>query len=144
MPHVPLFASDKFNGKSERGLYGDVIEEIDWSTGEILKALKSNGLDENTLVIFTSDNGPWLSYGGHSGVALPLREGKGTSLEGGVRVPAFIYAPQILKPQKIDERITVNDVLPSLASAIGFENFDTTNMDGVNQWIYLSGQGDYI
>ena len=78
MPHVPLFVSDKFKGKSERGLYGDVMMEIDWSVGEILKALKKHDLDENTLVIFTSDNGPWLSYGDHAGSAGPLREGKGT------------------------------------------------------------------
>lgn len=75
MPHVPLFVSDKFKGKSARGLYGDVIEEIDWSVGEILRTLREEGIDENTLVIFTSDNGPWLSYGSHSGEAHPLREG---------------------------------------------------------------------
>jgi len=100
MPHVPLYVSDKFKGKSAGGLYGDVIEEIDWSTGEILKTLKENNLDENTLVIFTSDNGPWLSYGGHSGVALPLREGKGTALEGGVRVPCVMRSK--LPTKKID------------------------------------------
>src|SRR5438094_1443965 len=83
MPHVPLAVSDKFKGKSDRGLYGDVIMEIDWSVGEILAALKKNGLDDNTLVIFSSDNGPWLSYGNHGGSAGPLREGKGTSFEGG-------------------------------------------------------------
>ena len=87
MPHVPLYVSDKFKGKSKRGLYGDVIMEIDWSVGEILKALKQNGLDDNTLVIYTSDNGPWLSYGDHGGRALPLREGKGTSWDGGQREP---------------------------------------------------------
>ena len=79
--------------KSPRGLYGDVIEEIDWSVGEILKALEKNGLTENTLVIFTSDNGPWLNYGDHSGEALPLREGKGTAWEGGVRVPCVMKWP---------------------------------------------------
>ena len=77
MPHVPLFVSDKFKGKSEQGLYGDVIMEIDWSVGQILDALKKYGLDDNTLVIYTSDNGPWLSYGNHAGLAGPLREGKG-------------------------------------------------------------------
>ena len=101
MPHVPLYVSDKFRGKSENGLYGDVIMEIDWSVGQILETLKTNGLDENTLVIFTSDNGPWLSYGTHAGSALPLREGKGTALEGGrasalhhaVARPTFRQAP---------------------------------------------------
>src|SRR4029077_3067113 len=74
MPHVPLHVSDKFRGKSKRGLYGDVIEEIDWSVGEVMKALKENGLEDNTLVIYASDNGPWLSYGDHAGSAYPLRE----------------------------------------------------------------------
>ncbi|MGC9034989.1 MAG: sulfatase family protein, partial [Verrucomicrobiia bacterium] len=82
MPHVPLYVSDKFKGKSKIGLYGDVIMEIDWSVGQILEAIKRNNLDDNTLIIFTSDNGPWLSYGNHAGKAAPLREGKGTVFEG--------------------------------------------------------------
>ena len=90
MPHVPLHVSDKFKGKSARGLYGDVIEEIGWSVGEILAALKRNALDENTWVIFTSDNGPWLSYGEHAGSAEPLREGKRTCWEGGTREPCIM------------------------------------------------------
>ena len=85
MPHVPIFASEKFLGRSRRGLYGDVIEEIDWSVGEILAAVRRHGLDERTLVIFTSDNGPFLSYGEHAGSAAPLREGKLTTFEGGSR-----------------------------------------------------------
>ena len=93
MPHVPLRVSDKFRGKSKAGLYGDVIEEIDWSVGQILAALKKHGLDEKTLVIFTSDNGPWLSYGNHAGSAGPLREGKGTVWEGGVREPCIVRWP---------------------------------------------------
>ena len=80
-PHVPLYVSDKFKGKSKRGLYGDVIMEIDWSVGQVLAALKEHNLDDNTIVIFTSDNGPWLNYGDHAGSAFPLREGKGTALE---------------------------------------------------------------
>ena len=86
MPHVPLFVSDKFKGKTPDGLYGDVIAEIDWSVGQILDALKRTGLDDDTLVIFTSDNGPWLSYGNHAGRRTVSR-GKGTTFEGGVRVP---------------------------------------------------------
>ena len=86
MPHVPLFVSDRFKGKST-GLYGDVIEEIDWSVGQILDAVSRAKLDEHTLVIFTSDNGPWMSYGNHARIAGPFREGKGTSFDGGVRVP---------------------------------------------------------
>ena len=93
MPHVPLHVSDKFRGKSRQGLYGDVIEEIDWSVGQVMAALKQHGLDDNTLVLFTSDNGPWLSYGSHAGSAGPLREGKGTSWEGGTRVPCIMRWP---------------------------------------------------
>jgi len=93
MPHVPLHVSDKFRGKSERGLYGDVIEEIDWSVGQVMDALKRNGLEENTWVIFTSDNGPWLCYGDHAGSAYPLREGKGTNWEGGTREPCIMRWP---------------------------------------------------
>lgn len=86
-PHVPLGVSDKFRGKSGEGLYADVLMELDWSVGEIVKALDERGLGENTLVLFTSDNGPWLSYGDHAGTTLGLREGKGTTFEGGQRVP---------------------------------------------------------
>jgi arylsulfatase len=94
MPHVPLAVSDKFRGKSQQGLYGDVIMEIDWSVGEVLRALERHGLERDTLVIFTSDNGPWLSYGNHAGSAGPLREGKGTAWEGGTRVPALMRWPR--------------------------------------------------
>ncbi|RDY57886.1 sulfatase [Flagellimonas nanhaiensis] len=115
-PHVPLFVSDKFKGKSERGLYGDVIMEIDWSVGEIMKALKDNGLEENTIVIFTSDNGPWLSYGNHAGSALPLREGKGTAWEGGQREPFIMKYPAMFKAgATIDVPIMAIDILPTIA-----------------------------
>jgi arylsulfatase A len=87
MPHVPLYVSHKFKGKSATGLFGDVIMEIDWSVGQIMGALKQHRLEKDTLVIFTSDNGPWLSNGNHAGSALSLREGKGTCWDGGVRVP---------------------------------------------------------
>jgi arylsulfatase A len=93
MPHVPLFASKDFAGKSERGLYGDVIEEIDWSVGEVLKTLHDEKLDANTLVFFTSDNGPWLMFGEHGGSAGPLRDGKGSTFEGGMRVPGIAWWP---------------------------------------------------
>lgn len=121
-PHVPLFVSDKFKGKSERGLYGDVIMEIDWSVGEILKAVKDNGLDDNTLVIFTSDNGPWLSYSGHSGSADPLREGKGTAWEGGIRVPCIMRWPGTLPVGKVQQQPAMTiDLLPTIAGLIGAE-----------------------
>jgi len=93
MPHLPFDASPKFKGRSARGLYGDVVEELDDSTGRILERLRSLGLAENTLVLFTSDNGPWLSFGGDAGSSGGLREGKGTTFEGGVREPCFLRWP---------------------------------------------------
>ena len=104
-PHVPLFTSEEFKGKSERGLYGDVIEEIDWSVGEILKTLKEEGLDKNTLVVFTSDNGPWLIFGTNGGSAGLLYGGKGTSYEGGVREPAIFWWPETIQPAVISKKI---------------------------------------
>ena len=115
-PHVPLFVSEKFKGKSGRGLYGDVIMEIDWSVGQITEALKANGLEENTIIIFTSDNGPWLSYGNHAGSAYPLREGKGTAWEGGQREPFIIKYPKGIPAGKvIDEPVMAIDILPTIA-----------------------------
>ena len=93
MVHVPLYVSDKFKGKSNQGLYGDVVMEVDWSVGQITDALERNGVMDNTLVVFTSDNGPWLNYGNHAGSAAPLREGKQTMFEGGCRVPTIMQWP---------------------------------------------------
>jgi arylsulfatase A len=122
MPHVPLFVSDKHKGKSKAGLYGDVIEEIDWSVGEILAALKKHGLEENTLVMFASDNGPWLSYGNHGGTAGPLREGKGTSFEGGVRVPFVARWPGRIPAGTVcHEPAMTIDLLPTIARLAGAE-----------------------
>lgn len=138
-PHVPLFVSDKFKGKSDRGLYGDVIMEIDWSVGQILNALKANNLDENTVVIFTSDNGPWLSYGNHAGSALPFREGKGTAWEGGHREPFIIRYPNRLKSgRNIDAPVMAIDILPTLAEITGSELPETV-IDGKSVWKLLSG-----
>ncbi|MGV3763161.1 sulfatase family protein [Parapedobacter sp.] len=134
MPHVPLAVSDKFKGKSERGLYGDVIMEIDWSVGQILQTLEEYGLDERTLVIFASDNGPWLSYGGHSGEALPLREGKGTSWEGGIRVPCIMRWPGKLPAGKVQaEPAMTIDVLPTIAWITGAE-LPRRHIDGLDIW----------
>ncbi|NVJ46344.1 MAG: sulfatase [Cytophagia bacterium] len=139
-PHVPLFVSNKFKGKSERGLYGDVIMEIDWSVGEILRALKEEGLDENTLVIFTSDNGPWLNYGEHSGSALPLREGKGTALEGGQREPAIARWPGKLEAGKTISTPMMNiDVLPTLAEVTG-SALPAQTIDGKSVWKIWTGE----
>ena len=95
MPHVPLFVSKEFEGKSNKGIYGDVIQEIDWSVGEVLKILQSLDLQKETYVIFTSDNGPWLSYLNHAGTSLPLRDGKGTTFEGGMRVTTYFYGADV-------------------------------------------------
>jgi arylsulfatase A len=140
MPHVPLFVSDKFKGKSEGGLFGDVLMEIDWSVGQILDALKTNGLDEKTLVIFTSDNGPWLSYLDHAGSAGPLREGKGTSWDGGVRVPCVMRWPNRIPPGTVcrEPAMTI-DVLPTLAKLAGAE-LPKHPIDGLDVWALASGQ----
>ena len=120
MPHVPLHVSDKFQGKTEQGLYGDVISEIDWSVGQILDALKRNDLEENTLVIFMSDNGPWLSYGDHGGSTGPLREGKGTTFEGGVRVPCIMRWVGKIPPGSVcREPMMTIDLFPTIAKFIG-------------------------
>ncbi len=120
MPHVPLGVSDKFKGKSKRGTYGDVIMEIDWSVGQILAALKKHGLDEKTLVMFTSDNGPWLSYGDHGGSAGLLREGKATSFEGGVREPFVARWPGTIPAGIVcHEPAMTIDILPTLATLAG-------------------------
>jgi arylsulfatase A len=119
-PHVPLFVSDKFRGKSGGGSYGDVIAEIDWAVGEVLRTLKETGLDERTLVIFASDNGPWLSYGNHAGSAGPLREGKGTSYEGGIRVPFLARWPGKIPAGTVcREPAATIDILPTLAALSG-------------------------
>ena len=120
MPHIPLYVSDKFKGKSKQGLYGDVIMELDWSVGEILKKLKQLNLDDNTLVIFTSDNGPWLEYGNHAGSSTPLREGKFTTFEGGQRIPCIMRWPgKIQSGSTCQELATTMDFLPTIASITG-------------------------
>jgi arylsulfatase A len=130
MPHIPLFASKDFVGKSERGLYGDVIEEIDWSVGEILKTLKSQGLDKNTYVIFTSDNGPWKVYNEHGGSAGPLFGGKGTSYEGGVREPFLVWSPSNIKPAVISKIGSTLDILPSICKLAGIQPPQDRILDG--------------
>lgn len=115
MPHVPLFRSKEFEDKSLRGLYGDVIEEIDWSVGEIISALKQNGLDKNTIVVFTSDNGPWLEFRQQGGSAGLLSGGKGGTYEGGMREPTIFWSPEIVKPGVIAELGTTMDLLPTFA-----------------------------
>lgn len=120
MVHVPLFVSDKFKGKSERGLFGDVMMEVDWSVGQVMEALHNNGLDENTLVIFTSDNGPWLSYGDHAGSAGPLREGKGTTWDGGVRESTLMrWTGTLPAGKECSEPCMTIDILPTISRITG-------------------------
>lgn len=139
MPHVPLYVSDKFKGKSDKGIFGDVIMEIDWSVGEILKALSQNGIDDSTLVIFTSDNGPWLSYGSHAGSAGPLREGKGTSWEGGVRVPFIARWPGKIPQNRVcGEPAMTIDLLPTIAGLSGAP-LPEKKIDGKDIWPLLKG-----
>jgi len=130
MPHVPLFRSTDFENKSERGIYGDVIEEIDWSMGQIIKALEDNGIAENTLVIFTSDNGPWLRFDQHGGSAGLLRGGKGSTWEGGMREPAIFWWKGKLKPGIISDMGSTLDFLPTFCNLAGVPVPDDRHMDG--------------
>jgi arylsulfatase A-like enzyme len=140
MPHVPLFVSDRHKGKSAQGLYGDVIEELDWSVGEILAALKKHDLEKNTLVIFTSDNGPWLSYGNHGGAAGPLREGKGTTFEGGIRVPFVARWPgQIPAGSVCKTPLMTIDLFPTFAGLAG-ARLPALPIDGKDVWPLLTGR----
>jgi arylsulfatase A len=131
MPHVPLGVSDAFVGRSGQGLYGDVLMELDWSVGEIMNALERTGIDENTLVLFMSDNGPWLAFGNHAGSALPLREGKLTGFEGGVRVPALARWPgRIPGGSSSDDVAGLVDLLPTIAELVGGSLPDDRTLDG--------------
>jgi arylsulfatase len=120
MPHVPIFASEDFKGRSKAGLYGDVLEELDWSVGQIMVTLKRLDIERNTLVIFISDNGPFLSYGDHAGSATPFREGKLTTFEGGVRVPCIARWPERIPAGRIcsDPWMSIS-ILPTMAELIG-------------------------
>jgi arylsulfatase A-like enzyme len=140
MVHVPLHVSDKFRGKSQRGLFGDVVMEIDWSVGRILDTLRKHDLDDNTLVIFTADNGPWLSYGDHAGSALPLREGKGTMFDGGCREPTLMRWPGKIPAGTVcHEPAMTIDILPTIAHLIGAPLPDHP-IDGKNIWPLMAGE----
>jgi arylsulfatase A-like enzyme len=140
MPHVPIFASDRFKGTTAAGLYGDVVAEIDWSVGEIIHALRHHNIQDNTLLIFTSDNGPWLSYGNHAGSAGPLREGKGTCWEGGVRVPFIARWPgRIPAGTQCDEPAMTIDLFPTIARLIDAA-LPHHPIDGLDIWPLLSAQ----
>lgn len=141
MPHVPLHASEDFEGTSDFGLYGDVVEELDWSTGRVLDTLDELGLSGNTLVVFLSDNGPWLQKGAEGGLATPLRNGKGSSWEGGHRVPAIASWPGEIPANSVNEAmVTIMDLYPTIANLAGAELPDDRVIDGKDIWPLLSGK----
>lgn len=140
MVHVPLHVSDKFRGKSQQGLYGDACMEVDWSVGEVLAALKRCGVDDRTLVIYTSDNGPWLSYGDHAGSAGPLREGKGTCWEGGVREPTLMRWPGVIPAGTVSDRMLMTiDLFPTIAGLTG-GGLPDHQIDGLDVWPLIIGE----
>ncbi len=142
MVHIPLGVSEKFRGKSKQGMYGDVMMEVDWSVGEILNALKKNGIDNNTLVIFTSDNGPWLNFGNHAGTTGGLREGKGSSREGGQRVPCIMKWPGVIPSGTVCNKLAcAMDILPTLAEITGAP-LPEKKIDGVSLFSLLKGDSE--
>lgn len=132
LPHIPLFVSQAFAGRSARGLYGDVVEEIDYGVGEILATLEQEGLDDNTIVVFTSDNGPWLSYQTHGGSAGLLKAGKGMTWEGGMRVPAIFWGPGAISPSVVTELGTTMDLFATFSAMAGVDMPEDRVMDGVD------------
>lgn len=140
MPHVPLAVSDKFKGKSEQGLFGDVMMEIDWSVGEVLKALRGLGLEENTLVVLTSDNGPWANYGNHAGSAGGLREAKATTFDGGNRIPCVMYWKGVTKPGTTCNKLSSNiDLFPTVAE-VTHSPLPGHKIDGVSLLPLIKGE----
>lgn len=138
MPHVPLFCSPEFEGKSGKGLYADVLLELDWSVGQINQSLKDNGLEDNTIVIFTSDNGPWHAYGNHAGTT-PYREAKATSFDGGVRSACIIKYPPELEGNTVSTSTFFSiDLLPSLCHLTGVP-LPENEIDGMNVWPLIRG-----
>ena len=129
-PHVPLHASERFRGRSPRGLYGDVVEELDWSVGEILETLRELGLRERTLVVFTSDNGPWLTKKLNGGSAGPLKDGKGSTWEGGMRVPGIFWQPGTVRPGVVTDVASTLDLLPTIAALAGAKLPEGLKIDG--------------
>jgi arylsulfatase len=140
MPHVPLAVSEKFRGTTKRGLYGDAVEEVDWSVGEILAALKKHGIEKDTLIMFMSDNGPWLVYGNHAGSAFPLREGKTTTWDGGTRVPFIANWPGHIPAGGVQKEMACAiDLLPTLAKRIDAK-LPEHKIDGLDIWPLFAGE----
>lgn len=129
-PHVPLFASPDFKGKSRAGIFGDAVEELDWSVGQVLDCLRKQGLAENTLVFFTSDNGPWLIMGDQGGSAGPLKDGKGSTWEGGMRVPGIAWMPGRIKPTVSSVMTQSMDLLPTFLAMAGADKPQGVTLDG--------------
>lgn len=142
MPHVPLFASKDFSGRSARGLYGDVVEELDWSAGQVLQTLRDEGLAEKTLVVFSSDNGPWLIFDTHGGSAGLLRDGKGSTWEGGMREPGLFWWPGRIKPGAVTQEIaSTMDVFATVLTLAGAPVPADRVIDGLDISPVLMGTG---
>ncbi|MCP9236199.1 sulfatase [Lewinella sp. JB7] len=141
LPHIPLFASEEFTGTSERGLYGDVVEEIDAGIGRIRALLEEEGLAENTVIVFTSDNGPWLPFGIQGGSAGLLRNGKGTTWEGGMREPCIFWGPGRIRPGVVTDLGTTMDLFTTFSALVGVAEPDDRPMDGVDLAPVLFGDG---
>ena len=141
MPHVPLHVSNRFKGTSQLGLYGDVIQELDWSVGEVFRTLRDLKIDDNTLVIFTSDNGPWLAKNEYGGHADPLRDGKFTRYEGGFRVPCLMRWPGRIPADRVCSEVSSTiDVLPTFARLAGGHVPTDRIIDGRDIWPLMSGK----
>jgi arylsulfatase A-like enzyme len=142
MPHIPLFAGAAHAGKSPRGLYGDVVEEVDWSVGQVLDAIRAAGLEKNTLVVFTSDNGPWLIHNENGGSAGLLREGKGSTWEGGMREPAIFWWPGRIAAGSVSRELAcAMDLFPTALKLGGAEVPTDRPIDGVDLSPLLFGTG---
>ncbi|PHN08115.1 sulfatase family protein [Flavilitoribacter nigricans] len=141
LPHIPLFASKDFKGSSKRGLYGDVLQEIDNGVGNILQTIRDEGLEDNTIVVFSSDNGPWLVFRTHGGSAGPLRAGKGTTFEGGQRVPTIFWGPGMVKPGLVTDMGSTLDLINTFAALSGTKVPTDRKMDGYDLSPVLKGSG---
>lgn len=139
MPHVPIAVSDRFKNYTGQGLFADLMSEIDWSVDTLVHSLDRLGLSKNTMIIFTSDNGPWLNYGNHAGSAGGFREGKGTTFEGGQRVPAIFYWPGVIPSGSISNHLTATiDIFPTLAELLNL-NLPRVKIDGLSILPMLKG-----
>ncbi len=140
MPHVPLGASRAFKGNSGSGLFGDVMQELDASTGAVMAALERNGLEKNTIILLTSDNGPWLTFGNHAGSSGGLREGKGTHWDGGVKVPCIIRWPgKVPAGRNAYDLASTLDILPTLAEWCGAP-LPSRKIDGKSLCAFVEGK----